>query len=184
MRRPLSRPPFMCHAYQAPGSHARWRTRHSAAPAARDPGQYSCRPFSTGRRQWCAVFEGAGEVGRVTRGQAQLFTLTYEPGASSIAFNLPAPILRAGTISGPCPLSHSTQSGHHEPACSVAFFIHVSTLDPLGLSPVQYWYFGLFGGLITPAMWPEPASTYFTGPPKNCEPVRTDLAGAIWSSLF
>src|SRR2546429_5884134 len=27
----------------------------------------------------------------------------------------------------------------------------------------------------SPAMWPEPASTYFTGPPKNFEPRNTDL---------
>ena len=49
----------------------------------------------------------------------------------------------------------------------------------VGFGPVQYWYFGLAGGLTTPAMWPEPDSTNFTGPPKNCEPSNTDFAGAM-----
>ena len=35
------------------------------------------------------------------------------------------------------------------------------------------------GGLTTPAMWPEPASTNRTGPPKNFEPSSTDFAGAM-----
>ena len=61
-------------------------------------------------------------------------------------------------------------------------FAMVATLELLGFLPVQYWYLGLLGGLITPAMWPDPARTYFTGPPKNCEPYSTDLAGAMWSS--
>ena len=50
-------------------------------------------------------------------------------------------------------------------------------------SLVQYWYLTLPGGLMTPAMWPEPASTYSTGPPNSCEPMNTDLAGAMWSSF-
>ena len=31
----------------------------------------------------------------------------------------------------------------------------------------------------TPAIWPDPDSTYLTGPPKNCEPYSTDSAGAM-----
>ena len=50
---------------------------------------------------------------------------------------------------------------------------------PAGLPPVQYWYLVLPGGLTTPAMWPEPASTNRTGPPKNFEPRNTDFAGAM-----
>src|SRR4029453_9885754 len=109
----------------------------------------------------------------------QLFTFTYEPGAASVGLSLPAPIFRAGIIFLSCALIHSSQSGHHEPGCSVAVLSQLSTFEPLGFSPVQYWYFGLLGGLITPAMWPDPARTYFTGPPKNCEPYSTDFAGAM-----
>ena len=47
---------------------------------------------------------------------------------------------------------------------------------------VQYWYLPEAGGLTTPAMWPEPAITNSTSPPKNCDPRNTDRAGAIWSS--
>src|SRR5262245_47531860 len=103
-------------------------------------------------------------------------------GSASVGLSLPPPIFRAGTIFLSCALSHSSQSGHHEPGCSVAVLSQLSTLELLGFLPVQYWYLGLLGGLITPAMWPDPARTYFTGPPKNCEPYSTDLAGAMWSS--
>src|SRR5262245_7549044 len=115
-------------------------------------------------------------------GHSQLFTFTYEPGASSDGLSLPPPIFRAGALVGSCDLSHFSQSGHHEPGCSVAVFSQLSTSEPLGFSPVQYWYFGLSGGLMTPAMCPDPASTNLTGPPKNCEPKSTDFAGAMWSS--
>ena len=36
---------------------------------------------------------------------------------------------------------------------------------------VQCWYLPLEGGLITPAMWPEPASMNVTGPPKSFAPL-------------
>src|SRR6266702_8433367 len=104
------------------------------------------------------------------------------PGASSIGGSASLPTLRAGTSSGSSPPSHSRQSGHHEPVCSTASFIHSATLTSLTLSLVQYWYLFEAGGLTTPAMWPEPDSTYFTGPPENCEPYSTDSAGAMWSS--
>src|SRR5215510_5804987 len=95
---------------------------------------------------------------------------------------LGVPTARADTISGSRFSSHWRQSGHHEPLCSWAFFSQSASLTPLMLSLVQYWYFFDAGGLTTPAMWPEPDSTYFTGPPKNCEPYSTDSAGAMWSS--
>src|SRR5665647_3911593 len=96
-----------------------------------------------------------------------------------MAFSWPAPIVRAGTVLPLWLLSQSSQSGYHEPRCSCAVASHLSTSAPLGASPVQYWYFGLAGGLTTPAIWPEPASTYFTVPPKNCEPYSTDFAGVV-----
>jgi hypothetical protein len=79
-------------------------------------------------------------------------------------------------------LIHSIQFGHHEPGCSFAFFSQASSEPRPGLPPVQYWYLPLFGGLTTPAMWPDPDSTNFTGPPKNFEPRNADFAGAMWSS--
>src|SRR6476620_10865462 len=95
-------------------------------------------------------------------------------------FSLPG--WRAGTVALSCFLIQSIQSGHQEPGCSVAFSSHLSRL-PSGSSPVQYWYLiFLPGGLTTPAIWPEPASTYLTGPPKNFDPRKADFAGAMWSS--
>src|SRR5215472_15677836 len=96
--------------------------------------------------------------------------------------SVPPPGARAGTSVASCALSQSSQSGHHEPACSLAFDSHRSRLALVGLGPVQYWYFILSGGLITPAMCPEPARTKRTRPPKNFEPSSTDLGGAMWSS--
>src|SRR5882757_1923870 len=93
-----------------------------------------------------------------------------------------APTARAVTISESMLSSHERQSGHHEPLCSSAPFSQSASLTSLMLSLVQYWYFFDAGGLTTPAIWPEPDSTYFTGPPKNCEPYSTDSAGAMWSS--
>src|SRR6185295_5793226 len=101
---------------------------------------------------------------------------------SSIGGICSEPTPRAGTRSASMASSHCSQSGHHEPLCSVAFLIQSSSLTSLMLSLVQYWYLPAAGGLTTPAMWPEPDSTYFTGPPKNCEPYSTDSAGAMWSS--
>src|SRR5436190_1007909 len=86
-----------------------------------------------------------------------------------MGLSLPPPGSRDGTCSSPCDLIHSIQFGHHEPGCSFAFLSQASS-DPVpALPPVQYWYLALLGGLTTPAMWPEPDSTYFTGPPKNFE---------------
>src|SRR5947209_6013932 len=42
-------------------------------------------------------------------------TLTYDPGASSIGFSLPAPGCRAGTIVLSCDTTQRCQSGHHDP---------------------------------------------------------------------
>src|SRR5215831_14610027 len=94
----------------------------------------------------------------------------------------PAPGSRAGTSVASCALSQASQSGHHEPGCSFALDSHRSRFALVGLGPVQYWYFILSAGLITPAIWPEPARTKRMRPPKNFEPTSTDLAGAMWSS--
>src|SRR5262245_14997198 len=95
--------------------------------------------------------------------------------------SLPPPGSRAGTSADSSSLSQESQSGHHEPGWSSALAIQLSRL-PTGGPPVQKLYFGLPGGLITPAIWPEPASTYLTGPPKNFDPRKADFAGAMWSS--
>src|SRR5215213_2157818 len=79
--------------------------------------------------------------------------------------------------------SHSRQSGHHDPVCSLALLSHSESVSSSVLSLVQYWYLPSDGGLTTPEMCQDPASTNFTGPPKNCEPYSTDSARAIWSSV-
>src|SRR3954467_12476253 len=99
-----------------------------------------------------------------------------------MGLSLAPPGSRGGTWSSPCALFPSTQFGHHEPGCSFAFLSQASSEPAPALPPVQYWYLPLLGGLTTPAIWPEPDSTYFTGPPKNFEPRNADLAGAMWSS--
>ena len=91
-----------------------------------------------------------------------------------------APGLRAGTMSPDDFASHAIQWGHQEPGVSFAVLIQPSSVSPdLGFEPVQYWYLTLSGGLMTPAMWPEPARTNSTGPENNCAPLNTDTAGAI-----
>src|SRR6202042_1632211 len=80
------------------------------------------------------------------------------------------------------PASHSRQCGHHDPLCSSAPLTQSASEMSLILSLVQNWYLFAAGGLMTPAMCPDPDSTYFTGPPKNCEPYSTESAGAMWSS--
>src|SRR3954466_6309891 len=132
------------------------------------------------RALWSRCGDDSGTLwGGRSGGARYAFTLTYRPGASSIAFSFPPPGSRAGTSSSPCDLIHSIQSGHHEPGCSFAFFSQASSVPLPAPPPVQYWYLPLFGGLTTPAMWPEPDSTNFTGPPKNFEPRNADLAGAM-----
>src|SRR3954454_8828371 len=96
--------------------------------------------------------------------------------------NVSQPTRRAGTVSASMRSSQARQSGHHEPLCSSAPLSQFSSVVSLMLSLVQYWYLFEAGGLTTPAIWPEPDSTYFTGPPKNCEPYKTESAGAMWSS--
>ena len=56
-------------------------------------------------------------------------------------------------------------------------------IRPRGGPSVQNWYFGLSAGLTTPAIWPEPAITKRTGPPKHLALLNTPRAGAMWSSL-
>ena len=51
------------------------------------------------------------------------------------------------------------------------------SLAPLSL--VQYWYFFAAGGLITPAIWPEPAMMKRTGPLNSWVDLNTELAGAM-----
>src|ERR1700754_3289621 len=89
------------------------------------------------------------------------------------------PGARAGTCSASMFSSHVRQSGHHEPLCSCAPFSQSASVMSLILSLVQNWYLFDAGGLTTPAICPEPDSTYLTGPPKNCEPYSTDSAGAM-----
>ena len=64
------------------------------------------------------------------------------------------------------------QSGHQEPGVSLAAATQDSKSPSSGPS-VQNWYFGLPAGLTTPAIWPEPASTKRTGPPKHFAPLNT-----------
>src|SRR6202034_4797961 len=104
---------------------------------------------------------------------------TSLPGASSIGGSASVPTVRAGTCSASMLSSHCRQSGHHEPLCSWAALSQSASVTSLILSLVQNWYLPEDGGLTTPAIWPEPDSTYFTGPPKNCEPYSTDSAGAM-----
>src|ERR1700729_2659294 len=99
-----------------------------------------------------------------------------------MAGNASVPTLRAGTSSASMLPSHSRQSGHHDPLCSCAPLSQSARVMSQIWSLVQNWYFPDSGGLTTPAICPEPDSTYFTGPPKNCEPYSTDSAGAMWSS--
>ena len=74
-------------------------------------------------------------------------------------------ILRAGTLSPDSLDSHLSQSGHQEPAVSLASFCQALTeLYFFSELLVQYCYLLLCGGLITPAIWPEPPNTNFTGP--------------------
>src|SRR5208337_4797360 len=103
---------------------------------------------------------------------------TYSPGASPIAFSLPSPGLRAGTFSGAWAAIHWIQSGHQEPGVSLALASQESK-SPSNGPPVQYWYLGLPAGLTTPAIWPEPARTKRTGPPKTLAPLYTPRAGAM-----
>src|SRR3954462_8869160 len=92
------------------------------------------------------------------------------------------PTARAPTRSPSMATSHSYQFGHHDPLCSCAVVIHSATVVAWVLSLVQYWYLPSAGGLTTPAICPDPDSTYLTGPPKTREPYSTDSAGAMWSS--
>src|SRR5690606_28060456 len=94
-----------------------------------------------------------------------------------------APGSRAGTRLPECLANHLTQCGHQEPGVSLAPAIHSSSVS-VDFLLVQYWYLIRFGsgGLITPAMWPEPARTNSTGPPNSFDPTNTDFAGAMWSS--
>src|SRR5438270_10898741 len=94
--------------------------------------------------------------------------------------SLPPPGGRAATSLASWLRIHCSQSGHHEPTCSSALASQPSRL-PVGGPPVQYWYFFLSGGLTTPAIWPEPASTKRPSPPKNVEPRNADLAGPRWA---
>src|SRR5271165_7641015 len=121
-------------------------------------------------------------LGDDARSSPYAFTFTYSPGASEMGFSLPSPGLRAGTFSGAWAATHSIQSGHQEPGVSLAAATQESK-SPSGGPSVQYWYFGLPAGLTTPAMWPEPARTKRTGPPKHFAPPNTPRAGAMWSSL-
>jgi hypothetical protein len=89
-------------------------------------------------------------------------TFTYEPGASSIAGTV-APGSRAGTVSGARRDTQRCQSGHQEPAISVAIASHSSGLS--GVEGATQWlYLPESGWLTTPAIWPEAASTKRFGP--------------------
>ncbi len=95
------------------------------------------------------------------------------------AASCPTPTARAATVSASIFSSHWRQSGHHDPLCSCAPLSQSASVTSLILSLVQNWYLPDAGGLTTPAIWPDPDNTYFTGPPKNCEPYSTESAGAM-----
>ena len=77
--------------------------------------------------------------------------------------------------------SHASQSGHQLPFVSVAPATK-SASESAAASFVQYWYLPAAGGLTTPAIWPDPASTKRSGPWNRCVIFHTLSAGAIWSS--
>src|SRR5665811_143855 len=81
-----------------------------------------------------------------------------------MAGNASVPTTRAGTSSASMLASHSRQSGHHEPLCSCAPLSQSASVTSLMSSLVQNWYLPDAGGLTTPAICPDPDSTYFTGP--------------------
>src|SRR5271169_557597 len=99
-----------------------------------------------------------------------------------MAGSAPAPGTRAATSVGLCRVIQSSQSGHQEPVCSLALASQLLMSALRGFGPVQYWYFRFAGGLMTPAIWPDPDTTNRTSPPNDFEPTITDFAGAMWSS--
>ena len=62
-----------------------------------------------------------------------------------------------------CRGSMPIQSGHQLPLVSVAPAMNCSSVSAFA-SLVQYWYLPASGGLTTPAIWPEPASTKLQRP--------------------
>src|SRR5271163_3553986 len=164
------------------GADTRWVV--PASPRNSPPYTFCWQPTKTairpGRSMAPSVATEGGDRRRAI-GDCYTRTRTYSPGASPSGASLPAPGSRAGTFAGAWATIHSIQSTHQEPGVSFAEASQSSNA-PRGGPSVQNWYFGLSAGLTTPAIWPEPASTYRTGPPKNCEPVNTDFAGAMWPS--
>src|SRR5260370_38752524 len=73
----------------------------------------------------------------------------------------------AGTRSASSPRSHCSQSGHHDPLCSVAPLIQSASLMSLMLSLVPYWYLPPAGGVTTPAVGPDPDCTELSGPARK-----------------
>src|SRR5262249_43345499 len=105
-------------------------------------------------------------------------TRTYSPGASQMGARAPSPECRAGTFFNDWRVTHLSQSGHQLPLYSVAA-AHQPSNSPSGAGPAQYWYFGFLTGLMTPAIWPEPARIKRTFLPKSLAPMKTDFAGAM-----
>ncbi len=96
-------------------------------------------------------------------------TRTYDPGASSIGFSLPSPGTRTGTCSLACADTQRCQSGHHEPAISVAP-LNQSSGSGGSASLIQWLYLPPSGGFTTPAICPDAASTKRFDPPSDCVP--------------
>src|SRR5208283_5347069 len=93
-----------------------------------------------------------------------------------MAFNLPSPGLRAGTFSGACFVTLRPSRATRSPASPWPPQPRTRNHPRAGRRS-RTDTSGLPGGLTTPAIWPEPAITWRTGPPKHLAPVKTERAG-------
>src|SRR5471032_943884 len=92
------------------------------------------------------------------------------------------PALRGALTSAPPkPASQRDQPLHQLPGCSVAPANHASA-DAAGLSLVQWLRLPAFGGLMTPAMWPDAPSTKRFLPPRILVDSQAPFHGTMWSS--
>src|SRR5208337_1498051 len=96
-------------------------------------------------------------------------SLTYEPGASSRGFSFPWAGSRACTFRSSRSVTQACQSVHQDPACWLAPDSHSSAVFAR-LLRVQYPYLLAVGGLMIPAMCPDPPSTKRTGPENSWVP--------------
>ena len=80
-----------------------------------------------------------------------------------MTFNLPLPGIRAGTSLPRYGSAHLRQSDHHELGCCVAPANQSFAVSGISLL-TQYPYLFALGGLIIPAICPDPDSTKRDGP--------------------